>query len=65
LVHSHLMYAIHIWSSTSSNILNELVLKQKVVIRIIHNSSYTAHIERLFKSSAILPLPLLADYFKL
>jgi hypothetical protein len=65
LVHSHLIYAIHIWSSTLCNILNELVLKQKMAIRIIHNSSYNAHTESLFTSSAILLLPLLANFFKL
>jgi hypothetical protein len=65
LVHSHLIYAIHIWSSTSSSILNELVVKQKQAIRVIHNSSYNAHTESLFKASKILPLPLLADFFKL
>jgi hypothetical protein len=36
-----------------------------MVIRIIHNRSYNAHTDSLFKSSAILPLPLLADFFKL
>jgi hypothetical protein len=36
-----------------------------MAIRIIHNSKYNAHTESLFKVSAILPLPLLTDFFKL
>jgi hypothetical protein len=65
LIHSHLIYAIQVWTCTSNNIIKELVTKQKLALRIIHNSSYNAHTESLFKTSAILPLPLLADYFKL
>jgi hypothetical protein len=65
LIHSHLIYAIQIWSCTSPSIVNELVIKQKMAIRIIHNATYNAHTESLFKSSSILPLPLLTDYFKL
>jgi hypothetical protein len=47
------------------HILKELVTKQKMTICIIHNSSYNAHTESLFKTSEILPLLLLADFFKL
>jgi hypothetical protein len=65
LIHSHLIYAIHIWSCTSMNILNELAIKQKIAIRIIHNSPYNAHTESLFKASKILPLKYLAEFFKL
>ncbi len=65
LIHSHLIYAIHIWSSTSSSNFRELVTKQKMAICIIHKSSYDAHTESLFKKSAILPLPSLMDYFKI
>jgi hypothetical protein len=65
LIHSHLIYAIQIWSCTSPSIVNELVVKQKMAIRIIHSVAYNAHTESLFKSSSILPLPLLIDYFKL
>ncbi len=65
LIHSHLIYAIQVWTYTSKNSINELVIKQKFALRIIHNSSYNAHTESLFKISAILPLPLLANYFKL
>ncbi len=65
LIHLHLIYAIQVWTCTSNNIIKELVTKQKLALRIIHNSSYNAHMESLFKTSAIFPLPLLADYFKL
>jgi hypothetical protein len=65
MIHSHLIYAIQIWSCTSPSILSELVVKQKMAIRVIHNSSYNAHTESLFKSSSILPLNSLIEYFKI
>jgi hypothetical protein len=65
LIHSYLIYAIHIWTSATNSTFRELVTKQKIALRIIHNSSYNAHTESLFKTSAILPLHLLADFFKL
>jgi hypothetical protein len=65
LIHSHLIFAIHIWSCTSMNIQNELAIKQKIAIRIIHNSPYNAHTESLFKTSKILTLKYLAELFKL
>jgi hypothetical protein len=65
LIHSHLIYAIHIWSCAPNSTLKELITKQKIALRIIHNSSYNAHTESLFKTSAILPLHMLADFFKL
>jgi hypothetical protein len=65
LIHSHLIYAIHVWSGTSKSIVNELFTKQKMAIRIIHNSKYNAHTESLFKASSILPFPSLADFFKI
>jgi hypothetical protein len=65
MIHSHLIYAIQIWSCTSPSILSELVVKQKMAIRVIHNASYNAHTESLFKSSSILPLNSLIEYFKI
>jgi hypothetical protein len=65
LIHSHLIYATQVLTCTSNNIIKEPVIKQKLALRIIHSSSYNPHMESLFKISAILPLPLLADYFKL
>jgi hypothetical protein len=65
LIHSHLVYAIHIWSCTSASIIKELATKQKMAIRIIHKTAYNAHTESLFKISSILPLHHLSDFFKL
>jgi hypothetical protein len=36
-----------------------------MAIRVIHQTSYNAHTESLFKKSKILTLPLLVDYFKI
>jgi hypothetical protein len=65
LVHSHLIYCMHIWSSASSSSINELLKKQKIAIRLINGASYNAHTEVLFKNSSILPLDSLIEYFKL
>jgi len=65
LIHTHLIYAIQIWSCCSSALIKSLFVKQKKAIRIIHNSSYNAHTESLFKSSKILPLPSLISFFKI
>ena len=65
LVHSHLIYAIQIWSCCSAQLIKLLYLKQKNAIRVINNSAYNAHTENLFKSCRILPLPKLIDFFKL
>jgi len=65
LVHSHLIYAIQIWSCCSISLINKLFSKQKNALRIIHNSAYNAHTESLFKLSNILPLPKLVNFFKL
>jgi hypothetical protein len=47
------------------NILNELVVQQKMAIRIVYNSPYNAHSESLFKKSKLLPLNYLAELFSL
>lgn len=65
LFHSHLIYCIQIWSCTSHAIIKPLVTKQKMAIRLLHQSKYNAHTESLFKNSKILPLILLANYFKI
>ena len=64
-IHSHFIYAIHIWSCSNSSNINRLFLKQKMAIRIVNSASYNAHTEPLFKKSNILPLTKLIDYFKL
>jgi Reverse transcriptase (RNA-dependent DNA polymerase) len=56
LIHSHLTYAIQIWSCTSKSNLNPLVKLQKSAVRLITNSAYNEHSEPLFKSLNILPL---------
>lgn len=65
LMHSHLIYAIHLWSICSNNMVNALFKLQKKAIRIIHNLPYNSHTESYFKSSKILPLPSLIEFFKL
>ena len=65
LVHCHLIYGIHIWSSTSISNLNELKVKQKNAIRTITLSKYNAHTLPLFKNLKILPLDSLIYFFKL
>jgi hypothetical protein len=63
-IHSHLIFAIHIWSCTTESSLNPLIIKLKMAIRILNDASYNAHTEPLFKSCGILPLKQLCDYFK-
>ena len=65
LIHCHLIYGIHIWSSTAQSNLKELVLKQKNAIRIITSSKYNSHTSPLFKQSKILPFESLVMFFKL
>jgi hypothetical protein len=65
LIHSHIICAIHVWSCTSPSIVNELYVKEKMAIRIIHNSKYNAHTESLFKKFSILPFLSFAEYFKI
>ncbi len=57
LIHSHLIYAIQIWSTCSQHLINNLFKLQKKAIRIIHNLRYNEHTESFFKISKILPLP--------
>ncbi len=55
LFHSHLTYGLLLWGpSVSAEISNKVFLKQKRVIRIIHNAKYNAHTDVLFKQSKIL-----------
>jgi hypothetical protein len=65
LVHCHLVYGIHIWSCTNPSNLKNLEVKQKAAVRLITNSNYNAHTEPLFKKNNILPLQLLAQFFKI
>jgi hypothetical protein len=65
LIHSHLIYAIQVWSATSKSNITTLFRLQKQAIRIVHNTSYNAHTESLFKKSKILPLPKLIEFFQM
>jgi hypothetical protein len=63
-IHSHLIFAIQIWSCTTETSLNSLIIKQKMAIRILNDATYNSHTEPLFKSCGILPLKYLCEYFK-
>jgi len=54
--HSHLLYCTNIYSCTSQTNLTKIFLLQKKAIRIITQSSYTAHTNPLFSRLHILPL---------
>jgi hypothetical protein len=56
LFHCHLVYALEIWSTASSSLLQPLILKQKAAIRLLANRRYNDHTEPLFKELSILPL---------
>lgn len=65
LVHCHLVYALPVWSCTTSNHLNIISIKQKIAIRQISNSPYNAHTEPIFKNLGILPFTDLIQFSKL
>ena len=65
LLHSHLLYAVQIWSSGNSSNMETIFKLQKKAIRLIANAKYNSHTEPLFKSLEILPLNLLADFSKI
>ena len=64
LFHSHLIYAIQIYSSTNPNLLKQIFIKQKGAIRILSNAKYNDHTEPLFKKQKILPFPQLCEFFR-
>ncbi len=65
LIHSHLIYAIHVYSCVPDSSLNGLLKKQKNAIRVISNNKYNAHTEPIFKNLRILPFFYLVKFFKL
>jgi len=65
IIHSHLVYAIQLWSSCSNVSITSLFKLQKQAIRIIHKLPYNGHTESFFKLSGILPLPKLIEFFKI
>jgi hypothetical protein len=64
-IQSHLNYCPIILSSNSAQNFNRIKLIQKKAIRIITNSSYTAHTAPIFASLQILPYELLIKQAKL
>jgi hypothetical protein len=54
-IHSHLNYCAIVLSSNSQQNFNRIKLIQKKAIRIVTNSSYTAHTSPLFAQLQILP----------
>ena len=65
LIHCHIIYAIHVYSSAADGLLKTIFKKQKVALRIITNSQYNAHTEPLLKKLRILQFPQLCDFFKI
>ena len=65
IFHCHLLYAVHIWSCSSSGPINDLFKLQKAAIRIISKTSYNSHTEPLLKKLEILPLPDLISFTKI
>jgi hypothetical protein len=63
LFHCHIVYAIEIWSLASKSLINDLVLKQKAIVRIISGSKYNSHTAPLFKKLEILPLHMLIQFY--
>ena len=57
LFHSHLTYGLLLWGpNIKTDLLNKIFLKQKRLIRIVHNAKYNIHTDPLFKESKILKL---------
>jgi Reverse transcriptase (RNA-dependent DNA polymerase) len=65
LFHSHLIYCIHIWSSTTFSNLKHISLMQKKAVRLIANANYNSHSEPLFKNLGILPFQDLVSFFNI
>jgi hypothetical protein len=65
IFHCHLVFAIKLWSCTSSSFLTEMALKAKQEIIIICKAKFNSHTEPLLIKIGILPFGQLADCFKL
>ena len=65
IFHCHLLYAVHIWTCSSSGPIIDLFKLQKAAIRIISKTSYNSHTEPLLKKLEILPLPDLISFAKI
>jgi len=64
-VHSHIIYAIQVWSSCPAGQLDQIYKLQKKAVRLIRNSKYNAHTQPIFKKLQILPLPDLISFFRI
>jgi len=64
-VHSHIIYAIQVWSTCPAGQIDQIYKLQKKAVRLISNSKYNAHTQPIFKKLQILPLPDLIDFFRL
>jgi len=64
-VHSHIIYAIQVWSSCPAGQLDQIYKLQKKAVRLISNSKYNAHTQPIFKKLKILPLPDLISFFRI
>jgi hypothetical protein len=48
LIHSHLIYGIHLWSTAVLlSVTNIITSKQKTALRVISNAKYNAHKEHI------------------
>jgi len=65
LVHSHIIYAIQVWSSCPIGQVDQIYKLQKKAVRIICGAKYNAHTLPLFKKLNILPLPDLITFFRI
>jgi hypothetical protein len=65
LIHSHLIYAIHVWGAAPPSTLSLITKMQKKAVQIVNKVSYNSHTEPLFKKCEILPFDYLSQYFKL
>ena len=63
-IHSHIIYAIQVYSAASPSLLKKIILKQKAAVRCISSSKYNAHTVPIFKQHKILPFDQLVNYFK-
>ena len=59
----YLYYCVEVWGNTYKSNTNKVFLKQKKVIRIIHNAGYIDHTSPLFFQSKTLKFPDIVSFF--
>ncbi len=62
MIHPHLSYGVLAWGNAAQKYLNCTTILQKRAIRIIHQATYNAHTEPLFKKANVLKLVDLYEY---